>query len=84
VTIKPGPAGEGFISNIEGVLKRVERAIKLAMQNATEEQIKRGSSRLEKLQKVLNGQLRAKIIVIDPSGNSAIIDERAKKQELRS
>lgn len=84
VTIKPGPASEGFISNIEGVLKRVERAIILAMQNAAEEQIKRGSLKLEKLRKLLNGQLKAKIIVNDPSGNSAIIDKRAKKLKFRS
>lgn len=84
VTIEPGGAGQGFISNIEGIFNRVKRQIEHARDNAEEkEDRKKAKNLLKKIQKIMWGQQSQKIIIEDPSGNSAIISEKAKKEKLK-
>lgn len=82
VTIEPGPASEGYVSNIEGVLNRIEQAVKLALREANAAQQRSGNAVIEKLDAIRAGKLKARLIVMDPFGHSAIVDERAKKREL--
>ncbi|HDI12886.1 MAG: hypothetical protein DRN83_00230 [Hadesarchaea archaeon] len=82
ITVKPGSGSEGYISNIEGVISRIERAIELAIEKADPIKRRRGMSKLNKLNAIRNGEKEAKIIVMDPFGHSAIIDKRAKKRRL--
>jgi len=37
---------------------------------------------LKKIHAIRGGKLKAKLIIMDPFGNSAIVDERAKKRYL--
>ncbi len=82
VTIEPGPASEGYVSNIEGVLDRIQTTLKLAIKKVEPQKRKRGNAVLKKIHAIRGGKLKAKLIIMDPFGNSAIVDERAKKRYL--
>ncbi|MBI2136418.1 ZPR1 zinc finger domain-containing protein [Candidatus Woesearchaeota archaeon] len=82
-TITPGPASDGYISNIEGLLNRVKDQVESAKDDAEDEEDKnKAKNLLKKLIRVMWGQEKLKIIVEDPSGNSAIISEKAVKSKL--
>jgi zinc finger protein len=83
VTVEPGPASEGYVSNIEGVLNRIEAAVKLAIKKADARQRRRGKAVMKKLHSIRAGKLKARMIVMDPFGHSAIVDERVKKRRLK-
>jgi zinc finger protein len=56
--------------------------LKLAIKKAEPKQRKRGKNLLKKIQAIRKGRLKAKLIIIDPFGNSTIVDERVKKRTL--
>lgn len=83
-TIEPGDAANGYITNVEGILNRIKRIVEQLRDSATEEgekeAQKRAKNHLKKLQRVLWGQESLKLTLKDPSGNSAIISEKATKK----
>ena len=82
-TITPGPASEGYISNIEGLLKKVKGIIEQKKESLEEKSDRIKAIKLiKKINKILFGQEKIKITVEDPSGNSAIISEKAVKSKL--
>ncbi len=84
VTITPGPASLGYVSNIEGILRRVKHQIEVAKETAEEDEDKtKAKNLLKKLMKIMWGQEKQKIIIEDPSGNSAIISDKAVKEPLK-
>jgi len=83
VTVEPGPASEGYVSNVEGVLNRIEQAVKLAMKKARGAQRRRGEAVMRKIEAIREGKLKARLIIMDPFGHSAIVAERVKKRELK-
>ena len=84
VTIEPGPASSGYITNAEGIINRVKHQIETAKENEEDNDAKKKAKNLlKKLNKVLWGQEKLKIIIEDPSGNSAIISEKAVKSKLK-
>lgn len=84
VTITPGPAANGFITNVEGILRRVKHQIEEAKDGEEDKSArKKAKNMLKKLQKVMWGQEKLKLIIEDPSGNSAIISEKAVKSKLK-
>jgi len=83
MTIEPGPSSNGYVTNIEGILNRVKHAIEIARDAEEEpEAKKKAKNMLKKLQKVMWGQDTLKITIEDPSGNSAIISDKAVKGKL--
>ncbi|MEK6835427.1 MAG: ZPR1 zinc finger domain-containing protein [Nanoarchaeota archaeon] len=84
MSVEPGPASEGYISNIEGVLQRFKKIIEAERDTTDDEDIKKvAKNLLKKLWKVELGEMPVKIIIEDPSGNSAIIDKRATVEKLK-
>ena len=83
LTVTPGPASEGFISNIEGLLSRFKEIIQSQKDDEDDEVKKKVKNMLKKLWKVECGDEKLKIIIEDPSGNSAIISEKAKVEKLK-
>jgi zinc finger protein len=84
MSIEPGPAANGYVTNVEGILNRVKRAIETAKEDAEDQaEKKKAKNMLKKVNKVLWGQEKIKIIIEDPSGNSAIISEKAVKSKLK-
>jgi len=80
-SIEPGPASEGYVTNIEGIINRIKTQIE-HLRDAEEDNTlkKKAKNLLKKLQKVLWGDEKLKITLDDPTGNSAIISEKAKKK----
>ncbi|MBN2881172.1 ZPR1 zinc finger domain-containing protein [Candidatus Woesearchaeota archaeon] len=82
-SMTPGPASQGFVTNVEGVLNRVKYAIESAAELSEDPDAKKKSKNLlKKVRKVIWGQEPIKIIIEDPSGNSAIISDKAVKSKL--
>lgn len=84
-TITPGPASNGYITNIEGILNRVLYQLKQVVENEEDKEARKKAKNLvKKLQKVMWGQEKLKISIEDPTGNSAIISEKALKSKLKA
>jgi len=78
VRIDPGPACEGFVTNIEGVLERVANVVKGVLSCGDEGESGRASVILGQIELVKEGRFPVTLIIDDPSGNSAIISEKTK------
>jgi len=85
--VTPGPDSIGYVSNIEGVIERFEKIIqdrkREAEEEGDEEVRKNAKNLLKKLWNVKCGEMPLKIIIEDPSGNSAIISEKAIVEKLK-
>jgi zinc finger protein len=83
-TIEPGPAANGYVTNVEGILKRVKHAIETARDSSEDESdVTKAKNLLKKLGRVMWGQETIKIIIEDPTGNSAIISDKAVVEKLK-
>ena len=83
-TITPGAASQGFITNIEGIFRRVKHQTEILRDNSEEKSDrKKAKNLLKKINKIMWGQEKCKIIIEDPSGNSAIISDKAEKSSLK-
>ncbi|MBS3117418.1 ZPR1 zinc finger domain-containing protein [Candidatus Woesearchaeota archaeon] len=84
VEVTPGPASEGYITNVEGVLQRFKKQIGQERDNADDDEVReKAKSLLKKFWKVECGDVAVKIVIEDPSGNSAIVSEKAKIEQLK-
>jgi len=84
MSVEPGPSSEGYISNIEGVLERFKKVIEGERDTAEDDDVKKNAKNLlKKLWKVELGEMPIKIIIEDPSGNSAIISDKAVVEKLK-
>ncbi|MEN6395185.1 MAG: ZPR1 zinc finger domain-containing protein [Methanoregula sp.] len=79
VRIDPGPACEGFVTNLEGVLDRIAQAIRLAIKDGDETEQENGRLLLESIDSVKTGGLPITLIIQDPMGNSALVSDKAEK-----
>ena len=83
-SITPGPASQGYVTNIEGILNRVKYQIEAAKEmEEDEEEKKKAKNLLKKITRVMWGQEKQKLIIEDPSGNSAIISDKAIKSNFK-
>lgn len=82
--VEPGVASDGYVSNIEGLLQRFKKILEAERDTADEDDIrKKAKNLLKKLWKVECGDEELKIIIEDPTGNSAIISEKAVITSLK-
>ena len=83
-TITPGPAANGFITNIEGIFERVKAQVETAKNGAEDKaERKKAKNMLKKITNIMWGRQEQKIILEDPTGNSAIISEKAEITKLK-
>jgi zinc finger protein len=86
VDVEPGFASESYISNVEGVLDRIEGVVGFATRSAREaeslEATGKGEEILEKINLARNGRFPLTLILEDPLGNSVIDYEKAVKSNL--
>jgi len=83
-SIEPGESSNGYISNIEGILNRMKQQIEFVRDTEEDETAKKkAKNMLKKINKIIWGQEKQKIIIEDPSGNSAIISDKAIKAKLK-
>lgn len=84
LTMEPGPASQGFITNVEGVLMRFEDIVEMAKRwnSEDEDAVKRCNFILEKLRLARDGKEKITIVLEDPHGNSMIIDDSAFVEKM--
>jgi zinc finger protein len=83
INMEPGPASDGYVTNIEGLLEKVKAIIESSAEaEEDEDAVKKAKNLVKKLNKVLLARESLKIIIEDPSGNSAIISDKAVKSKL--
>jgi len=82
VAVEPGPASQAFITNLEGVLDRVESVVRTAMRwnSEDEEKVKRCKWILERIRNTIEGDEELTLILEDPLGNSLIVSDDAFKE----
>jgi zinc finger protein len=79
VHVNPGPACEGFVSNVEGVLNRIDAVIANVMGWTEDEEERKNARNLrDRLADVKEGRLSVTLRIDDPTGNSAILGDRAR------
>ena len=93
-SIEPGPASNGFISNIEGIFQRIKEQLENIKENDDDKDAQdKARKMIKKVNRIMFGQDKAKLVIedpsgnsaiisVDPSGNSAIISEKAIKSKL--
>ena len=83
IEVTPGSEAQGFVSNVEGVLMRMEEAVRTAQRWAESEEAKRRAEELlRRIAEIKAGKRKATLIISDPTGNSAIVSEKARKEAL--
>ena len=65
--------GESFITTVEGVLMRVERVVKMLSREEEGARKERAERILRRIEDIKAGKAKMKLIIEDPTGNSAII-----------
>ncbi len=73
--------GEGFITTVEGVLKRVEDAVRMLSRDVKGARKKRAEQVLMQIDDIKAGNASMKLIIDDPTGNSAIISDKAETRD---
>lgn len=84
MTIESGPASEGYITNVEGLLEKVKSMIQSAADAEEDDPAAKTKAKnlIKKLNKALVGREPLKIIIEDLSGHSAIISDKAQRSKL--
>ena len=84
MSIEGGAAANGYVTNVEGILNRMQHALEIAREDADDtSEKKKIKNLLKKITKIKWGKEKAKLIIEDPTGNSAIISDKAKKEKLK-
>jgi zinc finger protein len=81
VRIDPGPQCQGFVSNVEGVLDRIEQVVKGALLWGNDVEKENAAALLADIVKVKAGTFPITLILEDPCGNSGIESERAVNEK---
>ena len=86
IKIEPGPASQGFVSNVEGVLERARETLLMAkrfkQQENDEESVRKIEEILSYIAEVKGGKKPLTVKIMDPFGNSALIGEKVKSRLL--
>jgi zinc finger protein len=83
ITMEPGPASSGYITNVEGVLERVKKILQSQLESEDDDSArKKLKNMVKKISKVIMGREKTKIILEDKTGHSAIISDKATRSKL--
>ena len=82
--MEPGTNSIGFISNVEGLLQKFKKILEDERDLAEEDDARKTAKNLlKKLWHVECGEMELKIVIEDPSGNSAIISDKTLSEPLK-
>lgn len=84
ITIEPGAVSESYITNVEGVMQRVQSVLMTASGwvQEDEEKFARSKELLCMLEEVLESKNKITVIIEDPLGNSTIISKKVIATKL--
>ena len=77
-TVTPGPYSEGYISNVEGVLGKIEDSLTFMLSSAKGRSLQKGLRMLKKIRTAKENP-NFTFVMKDPLGNSALISSEAGK-----
>jgi len=81
--VEPGPQSQGYVSNVEGVLNRFEKAIQTALKWTEDKEVEQNAVKiLDELNQVKKGDKKVTVIIQDPFGHSLIEDSGARRDIL--
>jgi zinc finger protein len=84
MSMEPGEGSDGFISNIEGLIGKFEKVIESQRDSSDDPSVKKSAKNLlKKIWKIKLGDIPVKIMIEDPSGNSAIISDKSNVEKLK-
>lgn len=84
-SIESGTASNGYVTNVEGIFNKLIAQIEKIRDDSEEKsERKKAKNLLKKLQNCKWGRETLKLIVEDPTGNSAIISDKAVKEKIRA
>ena len=72
-TITPGPYSEGYITNVEGVLEKIEDALTFMLSSADGERLRKGERMLKQIRDARERKPRFTLTIKDPLGNSGLV-----------
>ena len=83
MTITPGPVSNGYVTNIEGILNRVEKMLEEQYEAEEDnDKKKKLKNMIKKIHRAKAGFDPLEITIEDPTGSSAIISDKAIKSKL--
>jgi len=82
-TITPGPYSEGYISNVEGILSRVEDALMFMLSSAKGPSLRKGKRMLKRMRMTKERKPNFTLVIKDPLGNSALVSSTVGKVKKR-
>ena len=82
VLIEPGPLSESFVSNVEGVLDRVDTILGQLSRGGDEQQAKAATALMKRIESVGVGGESITLILEDPFGNSTVVHPDARRETL--
>ncbi len=77
-TITPGSYSEGYVSNIEGVLEKIEDSLTFMLSSAKGKSLQKGARMLKKI-RTAREKPNFTFVMKDPFGNSALVSSKAGK-----
>jgi zinc finger protein len=83
-TITPGQYSEGYISNVEGILSKIEDALTFMLSTAKGQKLRKGEAMLRKMRAARDSKPKFTLVIKDPLGNSAIVASNPKKVRKRN
>jgi zinc finger protein len=81
-SMEPGEASSGYITNVQGLLQKFKEVVQAARDEADGAERKKAKNQLKKLDRVLMGRDSVTVRISDPTGNSAIIDDKVDAESL--
>ena len=81
ILIEPGPMCEAFVSNVEGVLSRIQDVVEGVITRTDEPERTNAVALKERLERAREGKEPFELIIQDINGNSGIVSKKALKSE---
>ncbi len=83
VEIEPGPASEAYITNVEGVIERIQGVVGMARRwSETDDERNKADALLCTMREARDGKPDFTLVIEDPQGNSAVIGEGVEVTRL--
>ncbi len=83
-TVTPGPYSEGYVSNVEGILDKIEDALTFMLASAKGKRLEKGEKLLKRIRASKESRPNFTLIMKDPLGNIAIVSPRPGKVRKRT
>lgn len=82
VTIEPATASDAYITNVEGILQRIESVLGQVRRSGDEDQVAKAEDLQDRLHAMADGEETFELILEDPLGNSAIVHDDVEERRL--